>query len=249
MQLTDAGATFLRDVRRIQDRLKEATQRVRTVHAGLAGRLEIGLSGSHFLGPLPGIIRSLAERHPDIDVVLNEMAPNDQIEALRESRIDLSISRQPVEDELLYSQPLWPDPLVVALPPGHALARRKQLTLDALARERFVMLRRETSLFAEQLLQACAAAGFTPDVAQTVSEVPAQLSLIAAGLGVGLVPASTHNYQAHALAFRPLAGTPLAAGVHAVMRQDRRKAVIDTFVHYLIDQSPGIPSACPEKQP
>ena len=249
VQLTDAGATFLRDVRRIQDRLKEATQRVRTVHAGLAGRLEIGLSGSHFLGPLPGIIRSLAELHPDIDVVLNEMAPNDQIEALRESRIDLSISRQPVEDELLCSQPLWPDPLVVALPPGHALARRKQLTLDALARERFVMLRRETSLFAEQLLQACAAAGFTPDVAQTVSEVPAQLSLIAAGLGVGLVPASTHNYQAHALAFRPLAGTPLAAGVHAVMRQDRRKAVIDTFVHYLIEQSPGISSARPEKQP
>lgn len=243
VQLTDAGAAFLRDVRRIQERLKEATQRVRTVHAGLAGRLEIGLSGSHFLGPLPGIIGSLAERHPDIDVVLNEMAPNDQIEALRESRIDLSLSRQPVEDDLLCSRLLWPDPLVAALPPAHALARRKQIALESLAAERFVMLRRETSLFAEQLLQACAAAGFTPRVAQTVSEVPAQLSLIAAGLGVGLVPASTQAYQAQALVFRPLTGTQPSTGVHAVMRQDRRKAVIDTFVNYLIEHTPGSPLA------
>lgn len=244
VQLTDAGATFLRDVRRIQERLKEATQRVRTVHAGLAGRLEIGLSGSHFLGPLPGIIGSLAERHPDIDVVLNEMAPNDQIEALRESRIDLSLSRQPVEDDLLCSRLLWPDPLTVALPLAHPLAQHRQIALEALANERFVMLRRETSLFAEQLLQACAAAGFTPQVAQTVSEVPAQLSLIAAGLGVGLVPASAHAYQAHALVFRPLSGAqPATGGVHVVMRQDRRKAVIDTFVNYLIEQTPGQPSA------
>ncbi|MCB5364341.1 LysR family transcriptional regulator [Pusillimonas sp. CC-YST705] len=249
VQLTDAGATFLRDVRRIQDRLKEATQRVRTVHAGLAGRLEIGLSGSHFLGPLPGIIGSLAETHPDIDVVLNEMAPNDQIEALRESRIDLSLSRQPVEDELLCSRMLWPDPLVVALPPRHPLAQGKQIALEALATERFVMLRRETSLFAEQLLQACAAAGFTPQVAQTVSEVPAQLSLVAAGLGVSLVPASTQAYQAQALAFRPLTGAQLSTGVHVVMRQDRRKAVIDTFVNYLIEQTPGSPATTSPTQP
>src|SRR5690606_4421238 len=117
----------------------------RNIHGGHAGRIEIGLSGSHFLGPLPGFINALAATHPDIDVVLNEMAPNDQLEALREQRIDISISRQSIEDDMLISRPLWPDPLRVALPPGHALSSRRRLRLQALAGERFVMLRRETS--------------------------------------------------------------------------------------------------------
>src|SRR5690606_16145432 len=204
VQLTEAGACFLRDVRAIQTRLKEATQRVRHIDAGLAGRLEVGLSGSHFLGPLPVLIGKLAVSHPDIRVILNEMAPNDQLDALREQRIDLSISRQSIEDDLLCSRQLWPDPLLVALPPGHRLAGQDRLRLDELAAERFVMLRRETSTFAERIFSACAAHGFSPNVEQTVGEVPAQLSLVVAGLGIALVPTSTSTYQPRALVFLPL---------------------------------------------
>ena len=233
VELTEAGATFLRDVRIIQARLKEATQRVRHVDAGLAGRLEVGLSGSHFLGPLPGLIGRLAVTHPDIRVTLNEMAPNDQLEALREQRIDLSISRQSIEDELLYSRRLWPDPLLVALPPGHDLAKHKRIRLAQLADERFVMLRRETSTFAERIFRACATHGFSPLVEQTVAEVPAQLSLVMAGLGIALVPTSTSAYQPRALEFRPLDEPGLEAGVHAVVRKDNRKPVLDTFMEQI----------------
>lgn len=233
VELTEAGASFLRDVRVIQSRLKEATQRVRDIDAGLAGRIEVGLSGSHFLGPLPELIGKLAISHPDIRVVLNEMAPNDQLEALREHRIDLSISRQSIEDELLTSHRLWPDPLLVALPPGHQLAAQERLGLDALAGERFVMLRRETSTFAEGIFRACAAHGFSPVVEHTVAEVPAQLSLVTAGLGIALVPTSTSTYQPHALAFRPLDEPGLEGSVHAVLRKDNRKAALKTFVQLL----------------
>src|SRR5690606_23984259 len=161
VELTEAGASFLRDVRVIQNRLKEATLRVQHIDAGLAGRIEVGLSGSHFLGPLPGLIGKLTASHPDIRVILNEMAPNDQLEALREHRIDVSISRQSIEDDLLSSRRLWPDPLLVALPPEHPLSRRTRIRLDELADERFVMLRRETSTFAERIFRACAAHGFS----------------------------------------------------------------------------------------
>jgi len=236
--LTEAGASFLRDVRIIQARLKEASQRVRNIHSGLAGRIEIGLSGSHFLGPLPEFIGSLALSHPDIAVVLQEMAPNDQIDALREHRIDISISRQSIEDDLLCSRLLWPDPLVVALPRQHAMTSRQALTLDALSGERFVMLRRETSTFAEQIFNACAAHGFEPEVVQTVAEVPAQLSLVSAGLGIALVPASAQAYQPNTLAFLPLEEASIAGTVHAVMRKDRKKAAIDTFLA-LLTGAPG----------
>lgn len=237
VELTEAGAAFLCDVRIIQSRLKDATQRVRQIDAGLAGRLEVGLSGSHFLGPLPQLIGNLAASHPDVRIILNEMAPNDQLNALREQRIDVSISRQSIEDDLLCSRKLWDDPLLVALPPGHRLAETQCLRLDQLAGEKFVMLRRETSTFAERIFRACAAQGFSPHVEQTVGEVPAQLSLVAAGLGIALVPTSTRSCQPQALSFCMLDEPGLEASVHAVMRKDNRKAVLTTFVRQLAHPS------------
>ena len=234
VSLTDAGATFLRDVRVIQTRLKEATQRVQDIHSGLAGRIEIGVSGSHFLGPLPQCISDLAKAYPDIDVVLNEMAPNDQLEALREQRIDVSISRQIIEDEVLCSEALWPDPLWVALPRGHALAGDTGvLSLSALAGEQFIMLRRDTSRFAQQIFNACLQKGFTPNVVHAVSEVPAQLSLVSAGLGVAVVPGSTRRYQANTLVFRPLEDVGIHTQVHAVIRKQPRKAAVGTVIRQL----------------
>lgn len=238
VSLTDAGAVFLHDVRLIQSRLREAAERVKHVHSGLAGRIEIGLSGSHFLGPLPQFIGKLAATHPDIDVVLNEMAPNEQLEALREQRIDISISRQSVEDDLLCSRLLWPDPLLVALPGGHPLAAHKKLKLAALANERFIMLRRETSHFADQVFLACAAHGFTPHVAHSVAEVPAQLNLVAAGLGIALVPASSHNNQSGSLLFRPLDEPDIQGHVHALIRKDRKKTAVETFLTLLRQYRP-----------
>ena len=234
VSLTDAGSAFLRDVRVIQARLKEATQRVKDIHSGLAGRIEIGVSGSHFLGPLPQCISDLAKAYPDIDVVLNDMAPNDQIEALREQRIDISISRQVVEDDLLCSEALWPDPLWVALPRQHPLAQETDmLTLATLANEHFIMLRRDTSRFAQHIYNACIQKGFTPYVVHAVSEVPAQLSLVGAGLGVAIVPGSTRRYQANTLVFRPLEDIGIHTQVHAVMRKHPRKPAVGTVVRQL----------------
>lgn len=233
VELTPAGTTFLRDIRLIQDRLKEAIQRVQYVDAGLAGRLDVGLSGSHFLGPLPSLISRLASTHPDIKVTLYEMAPNDQLDALREQRLDVSISRQSVDEELLDSHKLWPDPLLVALPRDHPLTEHKIIGLEHLKAERFVMLRRETSTFAQRIFFACAAHGFSPIVEQTVAEVPAQLSLVSAGLGIALVPASTRGHQAERLAFRPLDEPGLEGSVHAVVRKDNHKPALKTFLHHL----------------
>ncbi len=239
VELTPAGTAFLRDVRVVQDRLKEAVQRAQGIHAGLEGRIEVGLSGSHFLGPLPGRIGELARSHPDIRIVLHELEPNDQPEALREQRIDVSISRQVIEDALLSSTLLWPDPLFVALPPAHRLAQSCRLTLQDLAREPFVMLRRESSTFAERIFRACAAHGFEPRVRQTVAQVPAQLSLVAAGLGIALVPASARPYLPRAVSFCLLDAPELEGNVYAIFRKDDDRAVLRTFLDHLHEGPPA----------
>jgi DNA-binding transcriptional LysR family regulator len=233
--LTDAGAAFLQETRLLLQRLDEAQRHVRQVHEGLAGRVEIGVSGSHFLGPLPRRLGLLAQVHPGIVVAIRELSPSRQLEALRESRIDLSISRQQADDEMLRSRLLWPDPVVVALPAAHPLAldREHTLPLASLAAEPFIMLERDSSSFAARVYQACAAQGFTPRVTHTVVEVPTQLSLVQAGLGIALVPASTSSYRQDGLAFRNLEATGLQADVYAVTRIDSRNAALETIQEFL----------------
>ncbi|TAM87173.1 MAG: LysR family transcriptional regulator [Candidimonas sp.] len=233
VELTEAGAAFYRDVRVIQERLKEAAQRAQRIGAGLVGRVEVGLSGSHFWGPLPVLMEKLAVSHPCVRIILNELAPNDQLDAVREQRIDVSISRQSINDGVLTSYPLWPDPVMVALPPAHRLARRKRVGLSALAKERFVVLSGESSFFAKRLLHACVLRGFSPTISQTVVQVPAQLSLVSAGLGVALVPASTIGCQRGVLVFRPLDPPDVNGDVHAVVRKDNERAVLRVFIDIL----------------
>lgn len=240
VELTDAGTVFVRDVRRVQELLKEAVARTQNVHAGLAGRIEIGLSGSHFFGPLPATIQALRQACPSIQIALNEMAPNEQLDALLASRIDLSISRQTSNNELLSCTLLWPDPVMAALPATHPLAAATSLALKQLVDEPMVVLKKETSQFAEQLLTACAKAGFTPQIAQQVAEVPSQLSLIAAGLGIGLVPQSGRSVFQSGLVFLPVKGLSIDTGVYALQRKDNLRPVCQTVVEFLTHGLPKL---------
>ena len=187
VELTLAGQAYLVDARAVLERLDTARQRVAAIGQGQAGRIEVGLSGSHFLGPFPAALARYRQSHPGVDVVLHEMQPSLQQAALRDKRIDVGISRTAVNDDQLASTLLWPDPVVAALPPGHPLAARKALALKDLRSEAFVMLRRDSSAHAEHMVQCCVQAGFAPRVAQTTVELAAVLSLVAAGLGVSLL--------------------------------------------------------------
>lgn len=230
VELTEAGTCFLHDVRAILVRLKDAGVRVKAVDQGLAGRVEVGLSGSHFLGPLPELIARYAVTHPDVSVILNEMKPADQIEALREHRIDISFTRACVADEQLDCVPLWRDPVVAVLPAGHPLAGRAHLGLHELSGERFVVLRADTSAFAQHIYDCCAVAGFVPRESQSVSEVPAQLNLVAAGLGVALVPSSTCKRLTGGMTTCELASPAPAADVYAIVRKDGPTKARQTFL-------------------
>lgn len=233
--LTEAGETFLNDVRLTLGRLSDATQRVRDVDQGAAGRIEIGLSGSHFLGPVPTLIARYTKRYPQVSVLLNEMNPAAQLEALRGHRLDVSISRTKVDDDVLRSMPLWPDPVVVALPRDHALTDRKRLALQDLADEAFVVLRQETSGFARALGQECARAGLAPRVVQTVAEVPAQVALVEAGLGVALIPHSACRYVGERITVRPLSVKMGDGMVYAVTHRQNDRRALDSFLRAALE--------------
>ena len=193
--LNEAGKAFLPHALAVLARLDEARSHVTRVANGLQGRVQVGLAGSHFLGPFPKFIHQYRQKRPDVDVVLHEMKPSDHLQALRDGQLDVCVSRNPmnnpqVRDRKIIAELLWRDPVVVALPPDHRLISRSSLSLVDLKDEDFVFLRLDSSPFAVHMFEACVAVGFTPRIAQQVVEMPAALNLVAAGLGVALVPAS-----------------------------------------------------------
>lgn len=228
VELTDAGRVYLYEVKAILARLNRAKARARAIEEGMEGAIEIGLSGSHFLGPMPQLIAYCNHEAPNINLVLNEMRPSDQLQALLDRTIDVSISRMHADDRLLRSFPLWHDPPVVALQKSHYLCARESLTMRDLVGERLVLLERESSTFASNFHALCIQTGVELRKSQVVAEVPAQLYLVEAGLGIAVVPRSTAT-RLPSLETRPLQEHSLTTDVYAVMRQDNRKSSLRRF--------------------
>lgn len=190
VSLTEAGRALLPHAKAILMRIDEARGHVARVASGLEGRVQVGLAGSHFMGPFPRFINTFRQMRPKVKIALREMKPADHLHALRGDQLDICLSGTPAEDTQVSSALLWRDPVVAALPPGHRLAKRNRISLADLRNEDFVFLQRDSSAFAKRLHEACLLEGFAPRIVQEVVEIPAALNLVAAGMGVTLVPAS-----------------------------------------------------------
>jgi DNA-binding transcriptional LysR family regulator len=230
VELTAAGEAFLGHAKAILERMDQALSHARAVGSGSAGRLEIGLSGSLLLGPMPQLIAAYRRSHSAVTVVLHEMTPAAQLAGLRDHKIDLSFSRTASNDDILVSEQVWADPVVVALPRGHPMTKRRNLELGDLKNEEFVLLRLDSSGFAKYLHSCCLDAGFVPHVSQQVVESQAIPSLVAAGLGVALVPASLQRVHRRGVEYRALARNAPRADVYAIQRKDDASPVVRGFI-------------------
>ena len=230
VELTAAGEAFLAHVNAILERVEQACAEARAVGGGRLGTLDVGSSSSLLLGPLPQLVAGFRRAFPGVRVALHEMTPAAQLAALRDRRLDVSFSRTPVEDENFGAELAWNDPVVAALPRGHRLLARRKLALRDLANEEFVLLRLDSSAFAAYLHQCCVDAGFLPRASQHVVESQAMPSLVAAGLGVALVPASLARVHRHGVDYRTLRGAAPRADVYALTRRDDPSATVRNFL-------------------
>ncbi|WP_279358772.1 LysR family transcriptional regulator [Methylobacterium indicum] len=242
--LTPAGTAFLARARGILGAVEEACAEARAVGAGRTGTLDLGLTGSILAGPLGGLIRVFGERYPDVLVRLHEMPPGEQPAALHAQRIDLGFLRRPPEDPALRVVQAWPEAVGVALPAGHRLAAQGAIALADLRDEPFVSLRLRDSRFATDLWEACRNAGFVPRLVQQVVESASLVNLVAAGLGVALVPESAGAVPRPDVAYRPLLGPAPTADVCALYRAPAG-AVTENFLALMRDALDGAGGAGP----
>lgn len=231
VSLTPAGAVFLEEARAILDAVEAASEAARSVARGEAGRLAIGFVGSSMHGALPGVLREYRRTHPNVALALTELPTAGQLEALASGRIDVGVLRPPVREPGLALATIQTEPFVVALPEDHPLAARDEVELAALLDEPFVLLsRREAPGLHLSLADAMSAAGGVPRVVQEAREMQTVVGLVAAGLGVSLVPASVGDDAHHGVAYRPVAGTAPVVELALAWRPDTLSPTVESFL-------------------
>jgi DNA-binding transcriptional LysR family regulator len=235
VELTPAGLALLDEARAILARADEAVAAVKRTARGEAGRIGIGFTSSASFHPfLPRAIRAFRETHPLVALALEESGTTELVDALRARSLDIAFVRSPVgESDDLFVRPLLEEAMVAALPSGHALSGgHDPLPLAALADETFILYRRPVGPgLHDAIIAACDRAGFSPTIGQEAPRMLSTLSLVAAGLGVTVVPASMSRLEAEGVAYRPLdASALLTAPLNLAYRRDEISAAVRRFV-------------------
>jgi len=231
--LTPAGQTLKEQVPFVFTQLAHAIDLTRKTARGQHGKLEIGTVSSAMVQLIPEGLRVFSGRYPQVSWTLHEMPPPAQLQALREQRIDVCLFRMKHNDTDLASEVLLYEPIVAALPATHPLCRKPDLNLKDLAGDPFILFRLGQSRLADFLYQCCLQAGFSPTIQQQVFEVQTVLSLVAAKLGVALLPASTQQLVPAGVVFKRLAPPLPEVPLYVVYRANDISPVVPLFLETL----------------
>lgn len=235
VELTEAGEILYEGAKRAVDQLDQAILHAQRVQRGEAGRLRVGFVSTAAFQLLSDVLRAFRERHPQASLELFHLTSAQQAAAFEARTIDVGFLREPpggdIEVEVIDREPL-----LVALPAAHALAKRTSVAVRALRHEPFVMWdRQQTPGIAETITELCRRHGFRPTIALEVTNPPAMLSLVSGGVGVAIVPLSATHLRPEAVAFRPLDDKSAYSPMALAWRSDNARELLPRFVALVRD--------------
>ena len=205
VELTAAGAAFLVRAREILDAVEDAARTARRVQRGEVGRLAVGFVGSAMYSFVPELLRAFREQAPDIALRLEELGTTEQLRQLDDGRLDVGFVRAPGARPGLTFETVMEEQIVVALPDVHPLAQRPLLRLSDLQGESLIQLTPGGSPgLRDALAGTIARLGGEERIVQEVAEMQTVVGLVAAGVGISLVPESVRALVRHGVTYRPL---------------------------------------------
>ena len=231
--LTPAGEVLLGEARRLLANAARATRLAHQAAQGLEGRITIGFVSAALYQLLPEALRAFRRRFPEAEIALHEMTTNEQVEALQRGAIDVGFGHPPLAaPNDLKVRLLVRDPLLAALPRDHILAPNCNLDFGDLAPQPFVLFpaRQGPSLHAA-IARACHRFGSDLKLVAEVSRIHTQLSLVAGGLGVTLVPASAQSIRVRGVRYKIIRNLPdgLFLETALLFYPSKRRELLDAF--------------------
>ncbi len=231
VRLTEAGQRLLQESRQILEHVDRAALITRTGRDLSTERLRIGFGYWTNIAKVCSAIRRFTDIHPDVHVELHGMNVVQQIAALREDRIDVGFVRPPITDPALTSEFLLNERFAVAVSKRHRLGQHSKLTIEDLRDESIVMAPRDKiPVFYDVILKLFQDSGFVPKVSHEVDYPAMVLGLVAAGVGVSLVPASISEIQRVGITFVPLRPASRLLETSLAWRRNDTSAALKDFL-------------------
>lgn len=187
VRLTEAGRAFIGHARSILGQLETARASVADKNADARGSVAVGAIPTIAPYLLPRYTAAFAKKYPDAKLRIVEETTPILVESLRDQSLDLAILALPLRHKDLEVFPLRTEPLFAVLPQDHPRAAAELLALKDLRKESFVMLR-DGHCFRDLSIAACTHARITPNIAFESGQFSSLLGMVAAGIGISLIP-------------------------------------------------------------
>ena len=235
VELTAAGAAFYPDAVAILRSVDDTARRVRLISEGKRGVLRVGLTGLASYRQLPRIARIVRRDMPEVALELHtEMLTSAQERGLLGGELDVGLLRPPLRADGLEHRRIAREPLVLVMPEEHRLADRPGVSVADLRSEKFVMYSAGLrSVVDDAVVRSCLAAGFHPHRGHEAGETSVLLALVAAGLGIALVPDSVRAITLDGVRFAPVEDA--CAVELALAWPAARSSIVDNLLRTLED--------------
>jgi len=239
VELTGAGRTFLQGTKKLIFDLEELTRQTRRIGRAETGHLAIGFIGAQSHEWMPLVLRRFRQKYPEVEVILTEMVPSVQLEALLTHRLDLGVvgaidGKAPpgLQIECIAEE----EPLV-GVPSDHALADRPFVQLSQLKGEGFILTSRENApSYRSWLARLCHRAGFTAKVVQEVDRARTAVQYVAAGFGISIFAEHICRQPAPGVKFIPLRPCAEKMRYGVAWRKEPSEPLVHRFIEYTKEQ-------------
>ncbi len=233
VSLTAAGEFLRAEAARILAGIDEAEQGVRRVAAGRSGLLRLGLTGTAAFSHLPRIARILRRELPGVALEIRaDMLTPTQCEGLRGGSLDLGLLRPPTVGDDIEVSTIAVESLVLVVSADHRLAVQPVVSLTDLRNEPFIAYASRQSAVNDAVLRTCRQVGFVPYREHAAPGTAVLLALVAAGLGVAIVPESMRAVSLDGVVFRDLLD-PGTIELSLAWRRNSDNPVVDAVVGLL----------------
>ncbi|QMV19005.1 LysR family transcriptional regulator [Granulicella sp. 5B5] len=231
VRLTPEGEIFIEEARATLARAERAIQRVQKASRGEVGQLRIAFVSSAALEIVPHIVTLARRKLPEVSLDIRNMRTSLQLQSFRDNAIDVGFLRLPLQDDSLRLQVIHREPFVIVLPASHPLARRDRIKLADLRSELFVAYGRHWAPgFFDAIIRLCTDAGFSPNIVQETGEMYTATALVAAGVGVAILPRSIVLSQRQDIAIKPISPKLAVSEIAIATRKDRDTPMLRAFL-------------------
>ena len=231
VHLTAAEEAVLADSEELLQRIADIELRAARVGSGEVGHLRVGFVASATAQVIPAIVLAFRKLYPGVALELKNLPTVQQIERLNSGSIDVGFVRMPASADGIAIESIHREPFAIVLPKAHPLATSKTLSVRQLAGEPFVAYGRKwAASFYDHWTAICRRAGFSPDVVQEVAEMDTALVLVAAGMGVAILPEGIARRSRSGLKVKPLVREKAVSEIGVAVQTNRSTPLLQRFV-------------------